>query len=165
MKIVYLGGTITPAPEHMEWRKRVKEWACGQYYDPILKCLVVSPYPTRCLVIDPTDRNDMANVSKDGLHDHTMPDSLFVRADIADIERCDVLMVVYWKGRHENREGLRRQSIGTWMEMGIAAYLHKPIIVVTDDPQVFDYPFVTTFAAGRYNTIEEALKALEVLVR
>lgn len=172
MKTVYLAGTISPAPEHLEWRKRVKEWAVeGECWGSV-----------RCLTVDPCDRNNMRNVTADGLHDTTMPDSLFVRADVADIERADVVMVVYWKARpglqcvgesasgekwewEENAAGLRRQSIGTWAEFGMAAYLGKPIVVVSDDPSVVEHPFVRTLAAGIYSTLEEGLKALEVLVR
>jgi hypothetical protein len=163
-----VAGTITPAAEHLEWRKRVKEWArdnpANAWFD-------------RCLVIDPTDRNDMRNVTKDGLHDTTMPDSLFVQADIADVQRADVVVCVYWKAstpaiycledgqRYLTRVTERRQSIGTWCEFMVAAYLHKPIIVVTDDPSVSEHPFVKVYASAVHSTIGKGLEALEVLVK
>ena len=186
VKSVYLGGTISPAFEHNAWREKVKEWAFRRVYFnpqyPEIGSVRGEPF---CLVIDPTDRNDMRNVSADGLHDCSMPDALFVDADIADIERCDVLMVVYWRGRAanlacphcfiSNRPSVldspcdahmkRRQSIGTWGEMLLAYYLHKPIIVVTDDPDVAGHPFTLRCASAIESTIEGALKRLEVLVR
>jgi len=180
VKSVYLGGTISPAFEHNAWREKVKEWAHSACKYAPRECLGCEPVN----VIDPTDRNDMRNVSEDGLHDCSMPDALFVDADIADIERCDVLMVVYWAGgasltcphcRIFNRAGVddlpceahrrRRQSIGTWGEMLLAYYLHKPIVVVTDDPSVREHPFTLRCASAIEETIEGALKRLEVLVR
>lgn len=169
MKSVYLGGTISPSPEHLEWRERVKRWA---NFPSLFRPGVI--IYSRCEIIDPLEHQNPKHFTTDGLHDSTTPDSLFVRADIADIQRADIVMCVYWNAPVDMREhpfgvvapsaSYRRQSIGTWAEFGIAAYLHKPIIVVSDDNAVLDHPFVKVFAAAKVATIDAAIMALEKLI-
>lgn len=130
---LYLCGSIGTVniDEHLSWRKQVALHLSDQ------------------VILDPLRYQDPLHFTDGGLHDAKVPDSFFVSADVLEIRRADILFVVFWKQA--------RQSVGTFMEMGMAAAAGKPIILVTDDPQVADHPFVGRYAAVVCSTVEEGI--------
>lgn len=140
MKVVYLCGSIGTAniDDHLTWRKRV-----ATEFEPYMQ------FDIR----DPLRYQNPASFTHGGLHDANVPDSFFVAMDVADVKKADVLFVVFWQQQ--------RQSVGTFMEMGMAALLGKLIILVTDDPQVADHPFVHRYASVVCKTVEEGIAWLK----
>lgn len=138
---VYLSGTITADPRTHTWREDVMGllWQ-GDHVG-----------------ISPMRGKDPKRLSKDGLKGD-IPASLFVRRDINDIHTCDIMLIYFPKGICPDR-----QSIGTWAEFGIAIERSIPIIVVSDDPQVVEYPFIKVFAAAIVPTLEEAVEKVRWL--
>ena len=136
---IYLCGSIGTVniDEHLSWRQQAARE---------LKSLVPT---TGFRIYDPLRYQDPKSFTHGGLHDEKVPDSFFVAADVMDVKRADVMLVVFWKQE--------RQSVGTFMEMGMAAILGKPIILVTDDSQVADHPFVHRFASVVCKTVEEGI--------
>ena len=138
---VYLGGTISPHPSHLNWRKLASD--------------VLHDHGITS--VDPIRFQSPSNFSEDGLADSTVPASFMTNVDLADVRSCDALLIVYWAPRNGSTA---RKSVGTWVEFGVASHLHKPIFVVTDDPAVRDHPFVRTLAAQVFDRVEPALNAI-----
>jgi hypothetical protein len=148
MITVYLCGSIGTVniEEHLSWRERVSG-ACDVANSDC------APTNLTFLVRDPLRYQNPASFTDGGLHDAKVPDSFFVAMDVADVRRADVLFVVFWKQE--------RQSVGTFMEMGMAAGLGKPMILVTDDPQVADHPFVNRFVSIVCKSVDEGIAWLK----
>lgn len=151
---VYLAGTVTPETRHLQWRKVAAEH---------LDRRVVGD--TVITLIDPLRFQDPKNFSANGLSDKTCPNSLFVSVDINDVlNHADAMLLVYYTSDDPN--GYRRQSIGTWIEFGLAAVVrHIPVVVVTDDPEVAEYPFITRLAAYVTSDIHEACARIATFAR
>jgi len=124
--IVYLSGTITPKPEHNQWR--------GVFHNQLG---TISGFT----VLDPMRGKSVNDLDVKG-YTSAIPFTLFVERDRADIAAADVMIVVF-------RKGLSRQSIGTWWECGWASDAHTPILLLTDDIDVFKHPFMEKYAALR----------------
>lgn len=153
---VYLAGTITPEERHLEWRRTLCRLLAHEGHAGV----------------SPLRYQNKATFVGDGLHDSNVPDKFFVNADIADVLRSDLMILVYWR---DNRAGTdvstrggillpppfdpskhyRRQSIGTWCEFMLAVSNDIPVIVVTDDPDVFDHPFIKVKAAYICTRVDE----------
>ena len=142
---IYLAGTISKDPKHLEWRKYLTETFKN----------------TNHTIVSPMRFQNPDHFTKDGLHDKSVPDSFFVATDYSDVANSDVVFLVYWKEKiTQTSAGTRRQSVGTWAEFGIATFLHVPVIVVTDAPEVLDHPFIRRKAAVVVETVEEGLSYL-----
>ena len=142
---VYLCGTITPSPVHLEWRK-VAEAA-------------LRPFRIDCL--SPVRGKDPSDWQKDGLN--SVRDDLpyagggFVPRDYRDIDRCDALLLMF-------TDTTSRQSIGTWMEAGYAVARAIPIVVVSQVPTVIGHPFIQRAAAKICPTLEVGVEYLKFLL-
>ncbi len=134
---VYMCGTISKNDEHQDWREVVSRTLTTGGHIPL----------------DPMRGKNVNDISEDGLTSQVIPGPLFVSRDFMDIKKTDVILCVFWRG-------FTRQSIGTWMELGAAALLGKPIVVVTNDPDVVSHPFILRFGSLTVGTIEEGLGAL-----
>lgn len=150
---IYLAGTISKNPNTTGWREKAIYMIDMAGHTPI----------------SPMRFQSTENFTAGGMHDSTTPDSFFVDVDLGDIRRCDIVLLVYWKRSQpvsadsdinvfDPQHGYNRQSIGTWSEFAIAAWEHKPVIVVTDDPEVADHPFIKRHAAIVVETVEEGLE-------
>lgn len=139
---VYLAGTINSEPWTKEWRSNLARFIQELGHVPL----------------DPMRYQNQATFTKDGLGDTSTPSSFFWKTDLGDLARADIVVVHYLcaRGAHNGAPAYRRQSVGTWMEIGIAAWLHKPIIVITDDPDVRDHPAIQQSAAIVVETVAEA---------
>ena len=158
---VYLAGTITAEERHLAWRETLTKFVESWGH--------TSSTPLRYQ--DPSQFQD------DGLHDKEVPSSFFVRCNTADLDRSDIVFLVFWKGvinkrySEQSKSGIllpqpemtnqfRRQSIGTWCEFWQAVYTHKPVIVVTDDHTVAEHPYIANHAAYVTNTLEDGFHYL-----
>ncbi len=65
--------------------------------------------------------------------------------DLWDIMSADIVVA-----------DITNSSLGVGAELGVAWYLRKPIVVVTDNADVREHPFIQTFALKIVNTIGEA---------
>ena len=144
---VYLCGTITPDPIHLDWRKDAEE------FFRIHGIGVLSPVRGK----SPSDWH------KDGLEgndDQVYSKGGFVARDLRDIEElADALLLYFPKAACPNR-----QSIGTWVELGIARSERVPIIVASDMPEVVDHPFVYKLATRVCSTLDEAMEYTRFLL-
>ena len=142
---VYLCGTITQDPKHLEWRKRAKI--------ELTKADIGTISPVRGK--SPTDWQ------KDGL-DSIYPtiydNGCFVPRDERDVRRCDA-MLVYFIDKGD------RQSIGTWIEVGWAQDLNIPFVVVSELQEVVQHPFIWKKAARICPTLDDALEYIKFLLQ
>jgi len=141
---VYLSGSITPNPEHNQWR--------GIFHEQLG---MVNGFS----VFDPMRGKDVRDLDAKG-YTSKIPASLFTERDRGDISRADVMVVVF-------RKGLPRQSIGTWWECGWANALEIPIILLTDDRDVFNHPFMQKWTAERIwmgDTATEVIAAYQKVI-
>lgn len=77
--------------------------------------------------------------------------------DRLDIERSDIVLV--------NLLGAKRVSIGTVAEIGMASTLGKQIVLVMEDEgNLHEHPFVTVPASLRLNNLKEAIDAINSLL-
>lgn len=68
-------------------------------------------------------------------YDHVMSsEKAIVMRDLYDVQTCDALLV--------NFLGATEKSTGTIAEIGAASILHKPIVVVMEEDNVHQHPFV-----------------------
>ncbi len=132
---VYLAGTITADPSTHSWRATACEHLRNMGHIPL----------------SPMRRKDPEEISPDGLTSDISP-FLFVERDEMDIRSADV-MILNALGMAD----LKRQSIGTWAEMGMARILHMPIIIIATDHDVVKYPFVQKWACSVVPNLGEAL--------
>ena len=136
---IYLSGTITPDPKHNAWRAVFHEQFTLDGHD----------------VYDPMRFKNIADLDAKG-YTSAIPPSLFTARDKADIMKSDVMIVVF-------KRGLKRQSIGTWWECGWADLMNIPLIVMTDDPDVMNHPFILKWAALVAKTPEAVIQAVRFL--
>ena len=54
----------------------------------------------------------------------------------------------------------RRPSYGTTVEVAWAYALSKPVILVSDDPYVFEHPLISRCASWKLGTLEEAVRLI-----
>ena len=132
---VYLSGTITPNSKHNKWRGVFHEQFGLDGHD----------------VYDPMRFKSVADLDAKG-YTSKIPASLFVERDYCDIQKSDVMVVVFWAG-------LNRQSIGTWAEVGWAIAWRIPFIVLTDDADVINHPFIQKWAAQIVKIPNEGFEA------
>lgn len=81
---------------------------------------------------------------------------MIVSKDMLDIEQCAIMLV--------NLKEAVKVSQGTMWEMGYAHALRKPIIVVTDEGNVHNSPFITVTATQVVDTLEDAAAIINSLL-
>lgn len=140
---VYLAGTVSPDPKHINWRTDATEklWKNG----------IHSLNPLRGA--DPTCWD---NSGYETITAMTCSGGGFVHRDEMDIKHSDAILLYFM-------ESLLRQSIGTWTEFGWATALHKPVIVVSTLPEVVEHPFVWKKAARLCATLDESIEYLKYM--
>lgn len=143
---VYLAGTINKEPWTQGWRNLLAGSIRAAGHEPL----------------NPMRYQNPATFTRDGLGDASTPNSFFWKVDMGDLARADIVVVHY---RQASGGGYRRQSCGTWGELAIAAWERKPIIVITDDPDVRDHPMIQQSAAIVVETVEQAWTWLEKILR
>ena len=147
--LVYLCGTITKEPRHLEWREDAEE------YLALHGIGVLSPVRNK-------DPEDWTEGGLDGRVGAVYAGGAFVERDERDLKICDAVLLYF-----PAHACPTRQSIGTWAEFGLAALaggLGKPVVVVTDLPEVARHPFIYRRAAKITSSFDEALEYLVFLL-
>ena len=57
-----------------------------------------------------------------------------------------------------NTFGETRTPTGTLCELAITGYLHKPLIVITDDRNYYEHPWIKDFASMIVSSVDELLE-------
>lgn len=83
-------------------------------------------------------------------------DKAIYHKDYADVKKADLVFV--------NLLGAQRVSIGTCVEIGIAAALNKTIIVVMEPGNIHDHPFVKEPAMMVVTSLDEGIAAVNALL-
>lgn len=77
--------------------------------------------------------------------------------DRMDVQRADLLLV--------NFLGAKTVSIGTCFECAWADLLRTPVVLVMEDEgNLHDHPFITHTASFRFNNLEDALKHIPIIL-
>ena len=139
---VYLAGYIQGEviDECVAWRKKIREfydnWKGGKRY-PISW-------------LDPLNGEDFAEISPDGLKG-VLPPNAIVHKDYTCIEKCDLIVV------NMDRFGKARPLTGTICELAWGWEKHKPIVMITDEIQYIQHPFLAAFTSWVVPTVDELL--------
>lgn len=134
--IIYLCGSMTQDKQHAAWREEA--------------AIRLSMEGHGCLSpMRKEELQDAAGLS--GIHDARVS----VARDVMDLKNADIVLINVL-----GIESLGRQSIGTWCEMGIAASMGLPIVLIADAPAVLGHPFVQAFATKVVPTMKEALDVI-----
>ncbi len=75
--------------------------------------------------------------------------------NLIDVKRCDVTLAFL------PHRTLHHQSYGTIVEIGWAHALGKPVIVVSDDPDIYDHPVIGACAGW---VLDDLKSAVDVIV-
>jgi nucleoside 2-deoxyribosyltransferase len=140
MKSVYLCGPITSDPVTWQWRTEAKE-----YLDQ-----------RNVLALDPLRGKALGSIKGLGFESN-IPGWMFVQRDLIDLASSDAVLcnLLYIPDR---------QSIGTFMELGIANAKRIPFIVVATHEHVLKHPFITELAVKVVDNVEDALFAIEFIL-
>jgi hypothetical protein len=139
---IYLAGYINSEviEECLGWRKRVRgfydNWKGG-------------PYPIDW--IDPLNGENFAEITMDGLKSK-LPTNTIVHKDYRSVAICDLIVA------NMNTFGRSRPPIGTICEIVWAWEMHKPIIMITEDPIYKFHPFLEYFTSWIIPTVDELLE-------
>ncbi len=137
---IYLAGYIqgTKIKQCSEWRKKIREHVEAHYYPEIT-------------ILDPLNGKDFASLTADGLKSNRPPHAI-VHRDRMSIESADLIIA------NMNRFGEQRVSVGTICELAWGFQLEKPIIMITNEKQYSEHPFLSYFASAIYKTVDELIE-------
>jgi len=144
---IYLAGYIqgTVIEQCTTWRKQIRTY----YENWKDKEGNIKPYPLEFL--DPLNGENFAEISPDGLKG-VMPPHFILHKDYKCIEDCDIIIV------NMDRFGQSRPLTGTICELAWGWQMHKPIIMITEEIQYTQHPFLAYFASWVVPSVDELLK-------
>lgn len=136
---IYLAGFIhgKKLKECTEWRLKIRN-----HY-------LSTGWPLEFL--DPLNGKELGTISNDGLK-ADVPASAIVDRDFASVKKADLIIA------NLDRFGEDRVPVGTISELSWAWMLQKPIIVISNELQYIDHPFITKFASWIVPSIEILFK-------
>ena len=133
----YLVGLISPEhPGSLAWRGEAAELLRAADWIPLVP-------------------RDMKHARGDGIKTAVSAKSVVAR-DMKDLQECDVVL---WNA---NLFGATRQSVGSFMELGMALLLRKPVVAIADkdDHVSRKHPFLVELVSAYYTTVEGACEFL-----
>lgn len=137
--LVYLAGPITADPRHLNWRFEIT----SKLGDVGVSCY------------NPVSDLPVHSWSSDGntvlASDSPAANGGFVPRDLYNLRRSDAALFNYPCGPN-------RQSIGTWVEFGIAYSLGIPTVVCSTVEEVTKHPFIEKLCTKIVKTLEEAVE-------
>ena len=157
MYTIYLVGYISgkKIKECSEWRKRIREhydnWKSDE--KPMLSLLTKSKESKRYPIcwLDPLNGKDFEDIDSEGLKaDGVTPEAIMHR-DYQCVKSCDMLVA------NLDTFGCVRPLTGTMFELAWAYDDHKPVIVITEDPNYINHPFIKETASIIVPTVDELL--------
>ena len=139
---IYLAGFIHGAKieQCIAWRKRIRE-----HYD---NWKGKERYPVCWL--DPLNGKDLASITKDGLHSSCPPQAI-VHRDYSSVMQADLIVA------NMDMFGENRVPIGTISELAWAWDHRKPIILIANEKQFIEHPFLKYFASWIVKDVDELL--------
>lgn len=134
--IAYLAGPITGNKIDWVWREEVERMlAAADIY-----------------TLSPLRGRKHGSVGADGREVDGQPVALNeIERDRLDVQTCGAVLAYFPYVPH-------RQSVGTLMELGMAANQHKPIILATESVELRQHPFVRAFCHSAHDTLIEAVE-------
>lgn len=144
---VYLAGSIAGCniAEANDWRTRAIE--------ELNDCGIVGISPLRC---EPIEGERFAT-GFDNPKDST--GAGIAAKNLHDTQRCDIVLVYIQRELNE-----RRASYGSVIELAWAHALDKTVILVTDDPALYQHPVVVACAGWVLNDIDDGIRvAIDIL--
>ncbi len=153
-KFVYLAGPIagTTRSEANDWRKEVQD----AFIDGIIG---ISPLRCEPLIKERYD-DAMAFAEGSGQYQDKRfgtPDAIANKNEL-DMRSCDLTLAYL-----PMEISARRPSYGTVAEIAWAKILHKPCILVTDDPGVYNHPVIMSGVGWHLDTFEDAVDTIHGL--
>ena len=143
---VYLGGYIYRGKDGetlkkcFAWRKQIIDF----YAD-----YKGARYPIDFLC--PLNSNEADSIDEKGLHSN-LSHNMIVAKDRLAVENADIIIT------NLNTFGETRPPIGTISELVWASEFRKPVIVITDEDQYAEHPFIKTFASVIVPNVEKMLE-------
>lgn len=133
---MYLCGSITADPSTLRWR------------DDAVLALTDHGIAVRC----PMRGKSLKDVRNNGLNTtNTLLEGRFVDRDLYDVRHSDCLLVNW---HHDPG----RQSIGTWVEIGIAVERGIPVIIVDTTDTVSHHPFIQRLCVKPFTNMNDAIR-------
>ena len=138
---IYLAGFIngTVLDKCIAWRKQIRE-----HYENYKG----ARYPIDFL--DPLNSGELDNIDAKGLTSN-LPRNAIVQKDLLSIENADMIIA------NLDTFGESRTPTGTICEIAIAWYLRKPIILISNETNYTQHPFLSYFASMIVKDVEELL--------
>ncbi len=136
---IYLAGFINgnKLEPCTEWRKRIALSYLQKAWDIIW--------------LDPVNGQAVATITSEGLKS-SIPGQALVDRDIKGIQDSDLIIA------NLNTFGETRSPTGTICEIAIAGYLRKPLIVISDEQNYKEHPFIKKFASIIVPSVEDLLE-------
>ena len=136
---IYLAGFINgnTLQQCIEWRKRIVTHYLMRAWDIIW--------------LDPMNGHAVGSITPEGFKSD-IPGTAFVDRDIKCVEESDLIIA-----NLDNFEE-KRTPTGTLCEIAIAGYLRKPLIVITNDINYYEHPWIKDFASMIVSSIDELLE-------
>ena len=145
--LVYLCGTITTDPVHLDWREEAERKLAPHGIG------VLSP-------IRGKDPKDWKADGTDAIRPVPYANGGFLPRDKRDVrERSDAVLIFFPASAAPDR-----QSIGTWSEFGWATAWDIPVVVASDIPEVTGHPCIWRQAAQVTETLDQAIEYLVFLL-
>jgi len=101
--------------------------------------------------LDPLNGKEFAEITPDGLKSNVPPEAIFDR-DLLSVEEADLVVV------NLNTFGATRPPLGTICEMAWAGMLRTPIVLISNDPNYIEHPFVKRMASWIVPDVATLLK-------
>ena len=124
----YLAGFIAgnKIQDCIAWRRKIVTYYALRAWDIIW--------------LDPMNGKAIGSITPEGFKSD-IPGPAFVDRDIKNVEDSDLIIA------NLNTFGEVRSPTGTICEIAIAGYLHKPLIVISDDNNYIEHPWIKDFAS------------------
>ena len=100
---------------------------------------------------DPYNGKDIGSITKDGLKSSVPPHAI-VHRDYMCVEKANLIVA------NLDTFGSTRPLTGTICELAWAWKLHKPIIIISNDPNYKEHPFINYFSSWILPDVETLLK-------
>jgi len=136
---VYLAGYISgiKIKECAEWRVRIREYYSRKDWPVVF--------------LDPLNGKEFSELTDDGLKSNVPFEAIFDRDKMA-VKEADILIV------NLNTFGEARTPFGTHCELAWAGLLGKPIILITNDVNYIEHPFIKRMVSWIVPDVETLLK-------
>ena len=142
MFTVYLAGYIhgKKIKKCIEWREKIKNYYKRFNHESHEICW-----------LDPLNGKEIGEITPDGLKSN-IPGSAFLPRDFMSVSNADLVVASL------ETFGQTRPPIGTISEIAWCYVLKKPLIVITDEIQYKEHPFIKYNAALIVPTVEDLLE-------